>query len=367
MRIGIDGRPLGGDRAGIGRYVLELSRALDPLLPSAQFFVYSPCPIEPPLRSARWVIRVDSSWAARMLKPVLWLKLRADALCRDDELDVFWATGAFLPRVGPRVRRVMTVYDLNARVVPETMGATHLIAHKLFFARDLAASDAVVAISEGTAARLKEHFGYTAAAIVRPGVSAFFRPPLAGDVEAALQSLGIDRPYFLSVATPEPRKNLELLVDAFLSLKGEGALPGYELILVGGKGWGNARLRALLECGRDAGVRAVGYVADELLPALYAGCQSFVFPSVYEGFGMPVLEARACGAHVIATDLPELREAGGTQTTYIAPTREGLRGGLLASARTARYTAEDPTPLPSWSDAARRFVAVLTPNEPHPF
>lgn len=364
MRIGIDGRALQGRRTGIGRYAFELSRELDRLLPSASFFVYTPTPIEMPVWSGRWVERVDPSPLARLMKPVAWLKLAAGRLCRTDRLDAFWGANTFLPSLPSGVRTITTVYDLNFRVVPWTMSRTHRLAHQLFFERDVTSANERIAISEGTSARLQTYFGLTVSAIVRPGVSPVFHRRERSDIRRVEAELGIGGPYFLAVGTWEPRKNLELLVRVFRELSDEGALPGHRLVLVGPPGWKDRRLRTLVQRekrGQGAekeDILPLGYTSDEILAHLYSGCQAFVFPSLYEGFGLPVAEARACGAKVIASDLPELREAGGRDTVYVPPTRDGLRQALLRVMDLNSGPAA-PEQFPSWGEAARVLARVL--------
>jgi glycosyltransferase involved in cell wall biosynthesis len=365
VRIGIDGRALQGSRAGIGRYVFELCRELDRLLPSATFFVYAPGPVELPVSSARWVVRIDPSPLARVLKPIAWLKLRAGRLCREDGLDAFWGAATFLPTLPRGVRTICTVYDVNFRVVPSSMSRTHRLAHQLFFERDVTAATHRIAISSGTSARLQAYFGVRVSAIARPGVSPVFQPRQPDAVRAVEAEAGIDGPYFLAVGTWEPRKNLELLVRVFRSLRSSGLLEGHRLVLVGGRGWKDQQLHRLLteeeSRSRDGSkdVVALGYTSDEMLAHLYSGCKAFVFPSTYEGFGLPVAEARACGARVITTDIPELREAGGPDTVYIAPTPEGLRRSLLDVPPPGRAQPRSPAVLPSWSDAAKVVARYL--------
>jgi glycosyltransferase involved in cell wall biosynthesis len=259
------------------------------------------------------------------------------------------------------------VYDVNFRVVPSSMSRTHRLAHQLFFRRDVAAATHRIAISSGTSARLHAYFGLTVSAIARPGVSPVFRPRELDAVRAVEAQAGIDGPYFLAVGTWEPRKNLELLVGVFRGLRSTGLLEGHRLVLVGGRGWRDQQLRRLLAEEGSGGreregskdVIAMGYASDEVLAHLYSGCKAFVFPSAYEGFGLPVAEARACGARVITTDIPELREAGGPDTVYIAPTAEGLRQSLLDALQPPGAHARRPGVCPSWSDAAKVLTRYL--------
>jgi glycosyltransferase involved in cell wall biosynthesis len=368
MRVGIDGRALQGRRTGIGRYVFEICRELDTLLPHAEFFVYVPQPVELPVVSPRWRCRSERRAWARSLKPIAWLKLRAGGLCREDRLDAFWGSATLLPRLPAGVRTLSTVFDLTFRIAPETMGRTHLIAHRLFFARDVKRADHLVAISHGTADRLRGWLGRSQIAVARPAPSPAFRPGSPAMVERELATLGIPRPYFLAVGTWEPRKNLELLIQVFRSLQANGEFPEYRLVLAGGDGWRDERLRLLLRGSSAAtqtvpdSVMPIGFVSDEQLARLYTGCRAFVFPSRYEGFGIPVLEARACGARVVASDLPELREAGGDAVVYVAPTADGLREGLRRVVTLPALPPLAPSLLPNWRDAAAVVARYLHEN-----
>jgi glycosyltransferase involved in cell wall biosynthesis len=336
VRIGIDARRLGPHLKGIGRYVWELCLGLDQVLPTAEFFLYAPKPPHVPAISRRWSIRVDDSPLGRRLPNTLWLVARAGPMSRRDRLDVFWAGTGLLPLVGLKSRAVLTVHDVVERVAPQTMDRHARWASRLFFQHSLARADAIVSNSAGTAERLKTNYGYPVAAVVRPGISEVFRPRSAKHTLAVLARYRVNRPYLLSVSTWEPRKGLEQLIHAFLRMKSEGLIPYHKLVLVGERGWKDSTIVELAR--KSEAVVSLGFVEDASLAALYSGAEAFVYPSRYEGFGMPVLEARACGARVVTTDLPELREAGGEDAIYISPNEEGIRAGiaLAVAAGTAR-------------------------------
>jgi glycosyltransferase involved in cell wall biosynthesis len=359
MNIGIDGTTLAGQRAGVGRYVYELCRALDRVMPDANFFVYSHIPVEMPVNSRRWHARVEaSSWAAS-LKNILWLKTRAPAMCLKDDLDVFWACGTFLPRLPRNVHSIVTVYDMNRWLATNTMKWTAYVAHRLFVERDIKRADAITSISSGTAVRLLDIVGRRTNAIVQPAVADNFRRPSVECIAESLRKFGIQQPYFLAVGTIEPRKNLALLVEVFTTLKRSGQLESYQLVLVGGKGWKDAGLRSLLSAHEDDGVHPIGFVNDSDLPSIYAGAEAFVFPSMYEGFGMPVLEARACDARVIASDTPEIREAGGDGPFYLLPMAEPLSDALLCFCNDKKLGVSYASSLPSWTDSAVKLAEVF--------
>lgn len=356
MRIGIDAFPIAGRIAGIGRYVLEICRALDGFMPDSEFYLYSPKPLAIDLPPPRWRLRIGGFWVARIASSYAWLKGPVRAMAVHDRLDLFWATRTILPRECRAFRTISTVHDLNFLIFPKAMPYATFWAHRMWFARDVLRADAVVTNSVGTADRLRKILGVAADAVARPGVAEIFGLQPFESIAARLSALGVCNPYFLAVGTVEPRKNLEALVEAFVSLKRSGELSGYELLIAGSRGWRTRRLRGLLYGSQLWGVRWLDFVADEDLAALYAGSQAFVLPSLYEGFGIAAAEARACGTLVVATDIPELRESAGTQAIFIEPTFEGIRQGLLKAAR-FKHSAFCPERRFTWSEAAQVMVA----------
>ncbi len=321
-KIGLDGRMFGSNPKGIIKYIRELCIALDALLAEAEFFVYARTPVTLPVVSSRWHLRVDESIAGRRLPSSIWLALRAGFIARADKLDVFWGGTGLLPLLGLRSRAVLTVHDLAYRIVPQTCSGRALWSARLFFRRSLARADAVLS-----------------------------------EIDTTILRLGVKRPYLLSIATREPRKNLSLLIRTFLGMRKQGLISAHELVLAGDRGWKDEAIRTAIAEAGDS-VRDVGYVAEDQLAALYTGADAFVFPSKYEGFGMPVLEALSCGARVVTTDSPELREAGGQNAVYISPTEEGLRRGILHALASPR-----PTLLTfgnhSWEQSASAMADVF--------
>lgn len=340
-RIGIDGRRLEPRLKGIGRYIWELCKGLDQVLPAAEFFVYTPTPRGLTAISRRWSIRVDDSRWGR-LPNNLWLVARAGVLSRRDRLDVFWGGTGLLPLVGLNAPTVLTVHDVVHRVAPETMDFSALWATRLFFASSLAKAGAIVSNSAGTAERLVASFGYKTAAVVRPGLSEVFQPQPKAHTDSVLMRHGVERPYLLSVCTWEPRKGIETLIRAFLGMKAEGQLAHHKLLLVGERGWKDSPIIELVRSNES--IVSLGYVDDISLAGLYNGASAFIYPSSYEGFGMPVLEARACGARVVTSDTPELREAGGENAIYVDPTETGVRTGISLALET------ETAPPVAWRD-----------------
>jgi glycosyltransferase involved in cell wall biosynthesis len=333
LRVGIDGDALRSPLSGVGYYIFNLCRELDELMPEALFIAYSRLPAAAvTLPSSRWNLHNEPVVTLRRLPSFVWLKTRCRAMCVADRVDVFWAGRTLHPGLGDGVRTVCSVHDLNHLIVPETMQLQARWSSQLWFRRDILAADRVLANSQGTAERIRTMLGAEVNGVVLPGVTPQFQllKP-AGEIETAesLARLGVKQPYLLSVATPEPRKNLDTVLRAYIDLKRGGKLSKHQLVLAGPTGWKNRELKQRLVEARPHGLVLAGYVPDELMPTLYAEADALIFPSLYEGFGMPVLEARTCGARVVTTDLPELREAGDEHVVYVEPTLEGVKGGIL--------------------------------------
>jgi glycosyltransferase involved in cell wall biosynthesis len=333
LRIGIDGDALRTPLSGVGYYIFNLCRELDALLPEASFIAYSRLPSTAVLLpSPRWQLRTEPLVALRRLPSFVWLKTRCRAMCAADKIDVFWAGRTLHPRLNGGVHTVCSVHDLNYLVVPETMQFQSRWSSRLWFRGDVLSADCVLANSYGTAERIHTMIGAKVSGVVQPGVTRQFDLSTTASgpgIPINLSHLGIKQPYLLSVATPEPRKNLDAVLHAYIDLKRAGKLSGHQLVLAGPSGWKNRALKQVIDEARVYGLVLAGYVPDNLMSSLYAGADALVFPSLYEGFGMPVLEARACGTRVVTTDIPELREAGDNHVIYVQPTLNGIKEGIL--------------------------------------
>lgn len=357
MKIGIDASRLHAGMTGVGRYTEGILAPLDKAMPDATFLLYARRYCSVTLPSERWSVRFDRHSIWSHLPTPHWIHYRMGRLLQSDALDVLWTPNTLVPKGASKiVPCVTTVYDFNHVLVPETLPPLTRLAHLRWFDDDVRNATKVVAISEGTAMRMQTLLGRRADAIALPAVPVF--PPVINRENAlrALKVLGVRQPYLLTVGTRAPRKNLVSVVAAVAALKSRDRLVDYNLVMVGAEEWnkGNRSIERMI-----AGdwIKPLGYVDDATLVTLYSLADALVFPSVYEGYGMPVVEARALGCRVITTDSPELREAGGDTTTYVEPTPEGVANGL-------EIALSQPAPPPhslehSWDDAAGSMAAVF--------
>jgi len=225
----------------------------------------------------------------------------------------------------------------------------------------------IICLSAYTRDRLLERFPEAAARVrlVGEGVDPRFRPPAPEAVARAREAVGFDEPYVLFVGTVEPRKNLPRLIRAFGTAVGRGRLP-HRLVIAGGQGWKDGPVREAYESSPVKGrIRLAGYVADDLLPAVYGGADVFAYPSQAEGFGLPPLEAMACGTPVLASKAASLPEVVGDAGLLVDPQEvEQMAAALELLILDERLRADlrrkgyERAAAFSWEAAARKMLTV---------
>jgi glycosyltransferase involved in cell wall biosynthesis len=362
--IGIDAsRTVVARRTGTERYSLEITRALIAAAPGHRFVLYfnqpPPPGLLPPGGNVHW--RVIPS-------PRLWSVGRLSLEMRVRPPDVLFVPAHSLPPLAPSAS-VATVHDLGYLKFPgEHPRATRLLrdaANRWSAAR----ARRVVAISAATKVDLVRHYRTPPekVSVVRHGHDPAFRPIHDPDqLDAVRARHGLDGPYILFVGTLQPRKNLERLLQAFDRVVGRLGQP-LTLVLAGGIGWQEGRLqRALMSLSAPDRVRVLGYVPDADLPALMNGALALAFPSLYEGFGLPPLEAMACGTPVLASNTSSLPEVVGDAGLLVDPLDvEAIATGLERLARDAelrRDLAERGLARAAgftWERAARETLDIL--------
>lgn len=360
LRVGIDGRMLSGQLTGVGLYVFEICQRLMLQLPDVQFFVYSPAPTVRFEGVANCTYRIDTfGWASR-LKLGAWALIRAGHLASKDKVDVFWGTCHFIPLLLPRrVKKILTIHDLVYKECPSTMTTSQWASHAAFFPSSLRRSDYLVANSKGTANRLHAIFGRTVDGVAVPGVPETWRRATLLEINAMRQKYQIPGPYILAVSTIEPRKNYGQLIKAFLTLRMVGKLQGYTLVIVGRAGWKCHADVSLIESNRSNGVVWLGFVDSEDLSSIYSGAELFVFPSIYEGYGIPAAEARACSVNSLLSNLPELHESGGTEASYAHVDQLSLETAIAGLLPLTRCPLPPPIDTPRWRNAANCYAGLL--------
>ncbi len=256
------------------------------------------------------------------LAKLTWANLQLPGGAERAGLDLVHVTTPYGSFRQTRFKKVITICDVTPLLFPETHGRLHVWHHRLALPAILRAADRIITISEASKRDIvrccgvpDEKVSVTHLAASLPGLT----PGLAG--KDTVGSSGISGPYILNVGTLEPRKNLPVLLKAFAEARKKG-LP-HALVIVGANGWGESPIAALAdELGISKHVQVSGFVDDQTLPRLYAGADFFVYPSLYEGFGLPVLEAMACGAPVITSNVSSLPEVAGNAALLVDPRSE---------------------------------------------
>ncbi|MGN8344018.1 glycosyltransferase family 4 protein [Pseudomonas sp. SMV71] len=323
MRIAFNARILQAPRTGIGHYVAELAMALtrepdvhlslfhgwgwSSQLPQAAMPGYSR--LGPLLR------QVPGAYRARR-----WLEQKRFDQRRSQVIDLYHEPSLWpLAFDGPTV---MTLHDLTHLRYPETQPPARLREIERRLGHAVEQARLILTDSQFIADEVRQHFGLPAERLrVAPlGISARFHPREPEAIDGVLKAHGLEAGrYLLCVGTLEPRKNLSLALRAHAALP-ESVRQAFPLFIVGMSGWQQAQLNAELKSAlADGHVCLAGYLPDEQVAQLLAGARALVFPSRYEGFGLPVLEAMASGTPVITTRCSAMPEVAGPAGNYCEP------------------------------------------------
>lgn len=316
LRIGVDARLLSEPITGIGRYLHEtLSRMV---LEGHEWYLYS----HRPLIIGDWkhenVFVRNVNLSGRPLR-MLWAQSILPYWASRDAIDIFWSPAHRVPRyLSGRIQAVVTIHDLVWRHAGETMRplSRWLDSRLMLEAADKAS--VVIAVSKSTANDLIAESGdlHKKIVIIPLGVSHKLLPPLD-----SMQNISFvpKKPFYLFVGTLEPRKNLNRLIEA-VSILPADLKKSSKLLIIGGKGWGNVNINELIrrfELGDS--VEVLGYVDDLTLASLYSRAQFLVMPSLYEGFGLPLVEAMAYGVPALTSNRSSMPEVIGNAGVLIDP------------------------------------------------
>ncbi|ANH72416.1 glycosyl transferases group 1 family protein [Ralstonia insidiosa] len=264
------------------------------------------------------------------LLPRMPASLRRWNMRRQIQGQVFHSPNYFLPEVVDG--GVVTVHDLSVFKYPETHPAERLRHFEQGFASTLKRAAHLVTDSEAIRAEVIEYFGWPHDKVtaIKLGAPAEYRPRPHAELIVALRAYDLaPGAYALCVSTLEPRKRIDRLLAAYSALP-SALRDGCPLVLAGSKGWLSDTLQAQIERGQSEGwLHYLGFVPEPVLPLLYAGARAFLYPSVYEGFGLPVLEALASGVPTLTSNCSSLPEVAGGAAWLVEPDHdEALREGI---------------------------------------
>jgi len=331
--IGIDARAASEEPAGRGRVVREVLSALGQRDDPVRYVLYARTPHDAELDER-------FSWHCRRLPDPIWHLWAATAASR--ECDVFLSTNSYLTPWFLRIPAAVIVYDLVA--FREGAAAQRRAARieRATIKRGLRRSEAVVCISEATRRDLTERFPWVerrTSVLPLAADPRFARRLPEAELRPVLARSGPGDRFILAAGTLEPRKNLVRVIEAHAALPAV-LREAHPLVLVGPRGWESDEIVA--RAGVDERlVRILGHVPDEDLAVLYQACTVFAYPSLYEGFGLPLLEAMAAGAACITSNVSSLPEVGGDAVVYVDPLSVEEITGALERLLTSDETRAD--------------------------
>ena len=370
MRIGIDYTAAVNQSAGIGRFVRGLIRAVAALDSENQYVLVhaapnNGCSVEAPtganvsLRELRFRERVMTAIWHRLRIP-----LPVDLVT--GPVDIFHAPDYVLPPVSRGVS-IITVHDLAFLIHPECADEKLRVFLERAVPRSAERADYIITDSENTRndviclldADPERVF------VVPGGVDPSFAPADEDAVRHVRCHYQLRLPYILAVGVIEPRKNFPRLIDAFSRFRVHTGL-NYDLVIAGGNGWlSDETYREAERSPFSTNVRFTGYVPDEHLAALYSGAEVFAYPSLYEGFGLPVLEAMACGTAVVCANTSSLPECAGDAALLFPPDDPDAIATTLETACGNRDLREEMIERGAqrvaefqWERAARRLIEI---------
>ena len=366
MKIGIDIRPLRDTMTGIGRYIVQLLRALEARDKQNEYILFYNCfkgglprgiPTESKFRLASF------RWPNKLLT-ALWGYTefpRVESFIGD--IDLFHSPSFQVPP-SRKAARVFTVYDLIPLTHPDWAIPSSVRHFKPRVRHYAKRADIIVAISNATARDVVKYLRVPEDKVVTvyPGTTPLVRPG-EEKIRDVKGKYNIGGDYFLFVSRLDPRKNLARLFRAF---ERSGLSDNFEFLVAGPKGWHMQEMeRTWREVSCRDRIKRIDYIADDDLAALYSGASFFVYPSLVEGFGLPILEAMSVGCPVLTSNVSSMPEVAGEAVLYVDPysvdsISDGLRkmaGDTDLRARLAE-AGRVRTAMFSWDRAADEMIDV---------
>jgi glycosyltransferase involved in cell wall biosynthesis len=372
MKIGVDSYPLSRNvKAGIGNYTDSLLYHMSILNPHHNFYLYNSGGVFINYHEKLFSNHSQSGIFNR--SSTLWMMFLANHQLQLDGIDVFWGTQGLLPLNLPRqIKTILTIHDLTIVLFPRTMAFINFIVNLLLFKKSIQKADRIIAISETTANAIVKYIGGEVEkkiTVIYNGVSGkrFDTYYHEENNKKNLQLSGIKPPFILFVGTIEPRKNLSVLLKAFQILKIEKNIP-HQLVIAGAAGWKlssftNSQKQLNLT---EGDLKILGYVSEYELQYLYSNASLFIMPSLYEGFGMPPLEAMHFGVPVIASNIPIFREILGNSAKYFSPHDFNELSSIIYTLLTndrllkdMQLKGKEQSKRYSWQQAAKETLAIF--------
>jgi len=360
------------NKTGVGEYTTELLSSVFALDKSNQYFLFYNSAEDVSVQIPKWtgenIHYVHTRWPNKLLNISLklfnWPKL--DKLT--GQIDVWFAPNLNFTALSKKTKFILTVHDLSFEFFPEFSTLRQRLWHKIINPKkQCQRADTILVPSENTKRDLVDYYKIPAEKIktIYPGLSSIFANPVS-EKEKIKIKYNLPQHFILFLGTIEPRKNILGLIDAFEKSYSSLPLP-YSLVIAGAPGWKNKKIYERTEKSplKDK-IKFIGYVESEDKPALYASASLFVYPSFYEGFGFPVLEALASGVPTITTNRSSLPEITGPSAYLVNARYPGQLSEAITKLLTDQNLRERQTKNGlvqaekfKWKKAAEEFLDTI--------
>ena len=332
--ISIDAHSLKHLSGGIGFYLFYLLKELIPIRSNCMFILYTSSS-DGDFTSLEGFPNVKIySMPLMSLPDSLWIQTRLTLALYRDRPDYFWAPAQMMPIFIPKkTKTILTVHDFVYRLAPNTMSLFRKLLMKSMKGFFYKSADSIFCNSAGTADKLKRFYGIKTASVITPPLKETIGYRNFLECHGILDKYGLNfKKFILVVGTIEPRKNLIQLIEFYETLLlGSERSNMIPLVIVGGGGWKNKRIRLSIDRMKKLypdHFLPLGFIADEEISYLYSAARQLLLFSIYEGYGMPLMEARVCGTPVACFNMEEMREASENDGLFME--KEGFEKDLKA-------------------------------------
>lgn len=317
MKIAIDIRSAGGNKAGKGQYTFHLTQSLLELDKDNQYILYSKEKIVGfdhfPNAELRQISGPGIFWHRRVAKDI-----------KAEVVDLFWSPSSYITPIFVKkpTRVILTVHDLVAFLYANNHNKKATILERLFLKRAAKRADQIISVSENTKKDLINIFPYAKdkTTVIHCAANSLYQPVEVETLKAFVEDTKLPDKFFLAVSTIEPRKNYLNLIRALAQIHKKQ--PNIHLVIVGKEGWNYQEVYAeIMRYNLSKYIHTLGYLSENSIRNLYNLAQALVFPSFYEGFGMPPLEAMQSGCPVIASNSSSLPEVVGEAAISVDPSQ----------------------------------------------
>lgn len=321
IKIGLDAVPLNQPCGGIGHFIFYLLDALILQHPNWTFFLYT--------TSTKGEATYFKKYPNAIIRPLpvlkgshtIWSQTILPLGLSKDKIDVFWGTTQSIPLIGPKkMKTIMLLHDFVFHFFPETVATLKCFFLQCFTRAMVHKADSIICNSQGTADKFFDLYAKRPNHIISPPLKSSIEYQSKKCAEPFLSSYALEyKKYFFTLGTLEPRKNFIGLLHCYLQLLKDhpDLLP---LVIAGGGGWKNKAIKYQLEAAAEKfprHIQLLGHVSDKMLSHLLSGARYYLCFSMYEGYGMPLAEARHCRTPVICFDQPEMREAAENDGVFL--------------------------------------------------